>query len=84
MLQAEAEILAESHRYAEVEDVLAELWRLHKSLPLENYLNMIEDFVDSARQSLAREPDPDVREHMREHYRRVVELAVEVACSQSA
>lgn len=62
------------------ENLLQELWRLHKTLTLENYLQVLDNFADNARNSLAKIQDKRKREHLREQYRRVIEFAVDLAC----
>jgi len=62
------------------EELFNELWNLHRSLPLDKYLNVVERFVDEARESLDRLEDHAKREELREQYRQVIEYAVDLAC----
>ena len=65
---------------ANLEELLAQLWYLHSILPLESYFQILEQFIDRARETLEAIPDPEERERLREHYREVIEYAIDVAC----
>lgn len=60
------------------DSLLSELVRLHQTLPLEEYLSLLDDFTDQARRSLAEIPDQDEQERMREQYRQVIEFALDL------
>ena len=79
MQNAQVKVEAEVFDEDTMDLLLTELWRLHKSLPPASYFRVVEDFVDRARESLSRLEDPERREHLREHYQRVIEFAVDIA-----
>ena len=60
--------------------ILVELVNLHESLPLDEYLLMVEDFADQARRSLAEIPDHDEQDRLRDQYRQVIAFAMDITC----
>lgn len=62
------------------DEIIVELVKLHESLPLEEYLGVIEDFTDQARESLAQIPDPGEQDRLRDQYRQVISFAMDLTC----
>ncbi len=60
--------------------LIQELVHLHQTLPLENYFQAVEDFIDQARLSLGAVPDPEERERLREEYSAAINFAMDLAC----
>ena len=81
--EAIARKVAEEDQDAAMDNLLRELMRLHSTLPLESYLQVIENFVDNARKTLTQVSDPQKRKHLREQYRRVIEFAVDLGAGVS-
>jgi hypothetical protein len=81
MRKAEARKEAEGPVEMRYEEMMQELWRLHRSLPLESYFKALDDFVDRARCTISRIPDPDERDRMHAVCSRVVESAINLACN---
>jgi len=81
MLKAQAIAEAVAGPDPSFDDLAEEFTRLRKSLPLEHYFKVLDDFVDNARDTIAMEEDPEKREHLRSHYANLVEHAVDLACS---
>jgi len=79
MRNAEALILQDGVVDVQFEDVVEELSKLHSSLPLETYFQVVEEFVDQARDTVESIADADERDRMRAHYSRVIETAVNLA-----
>lgn len=67
-----------------LESILEQLWRLRRTLPLETYFKFIDDFAENARRTLARIPDARTRADLREYYRQVIEMAVDLGADRSA
>jgi len=80
MRTAEARV-AEVNADVKYEAIMRELWRLHRSMPLESFFKLLDEFADGARARINAAPDPDEKTRLHDLYSRVLTSAVDLACN---